>query len=84
VARTPILAMCSSTLYLLSKCGTPVCRLVGADRAEDEVYACGPGRVRGGDALSRLGLGASFEWRRHREEGGRSFERLRERGRVFE
>jgi hypothetical protein len=56
----------------------------GADRGEDEVYACGLGRVRGGDALSRLGLRASFEWRRHREEGGRSFERLRERGRVFE
>jgi putative ABC transport system substrate-binding protein len=56
----------------------------GAGRGEDEMYACGLGRVRGGDALSRLGLGASFEWRRHREEGGRSFERLRERGRVFE
>ena len=27
VARTPILAMCFSTSYLLSKCGTPVCRL---------------------------------------------------------
>src|SRR5258708_1267016 len=56
----------------------------GAGRREDEVYACGLGRVRGGDALSRLGLRASFGWRRHREEGGRSFERLRERGRVFE
>src|SRR6266436_2501137 len=56
----------------------------GAGRGEDEVYACGLGRVRGGDALSRLGLRASFEWRRHREEGGRSFERLRERGCVFE
>ena len=56
----------------------------GADRGEDEVYACGLGRVRGGDALSRLGLRASFEWRRHREEGGRSFERLPERCRVFE
>src|SRR5262249_36990922 len=56
----------------------------GTDRGEDEMYACGLGRVRGGDALSRLGLRASFEWCRHREEGGRSFERLRERGRVFE
>ncbi len=56
----------------------------GANRVEDEVYACGLGRVRGRDALSRLGLRASFEWRRHREEGGRSFERLRERGCVFE
>src|SRR5258708_11214822 len=56
----------------------------GADRGEDEMYACGLGRVRGGDALSRLGLRASFERRRHREEGGRSFERFRERGRVFE
>src|ERR1700736_4978845 len=27
VARTPALAMCFSTSYLLSKCGTPVCRL---------------------------------------------------------
>src|SRR5260370_1031238 len=27
VARTPILAMCCSTSYLLSKCGIPVCRL---------------------------------------------------------
>src|SRR5450631_257835 len=27
VARTPILAMCFSTSYLLSKCGMPVCRL---------------------------------------------------------
>ena len=27
MARTPILAMCFSTSYLLSKCGTPVCRL---------------------------------------------------------
>jgi hypothetical protein len=56
----------------------------GADRGEDEMYACGLGRVRCGHALSRLGLRASFEWRRHREEGGRSFEHLRERGRVFE
>jgi hypothetical protein len=48
------------------------------------MYACGLGRVRRGDALSRLGLCASSEWRRHREEGGRSFERLRKRGRVLE
>src|SRR6185503_260339 len=54
----------------------------GADRGEDEMHACGLGRVRGGDALSRLGLRASFERRRHREERGRSFERLRELGRV--
>src|SRR6516165_8417055 len=27
VARAPTLAMCFSTSYLLSKCGTPVCRL---------------------------------------------------------
>ena len=27
VARTPILPMCFSTSYLLSKCGMPVCRL---------------------------------------------------------
>src|SRR5258707_8901348 len=27
VARPPTLAMCFSTAYLLSKCGTPVCRL---------------------------------------------------------
>ncbi len=27
VARVPTLAMCFSTSYLLSKCGTPVCRL---------------------------------------------------------
>src|SRR4029077_5631444 len=54
------------------------------DRGEDEMYACSLGRIRGGDALSHLGLRASFERRRHREEGGRSFERLRERGRIFE
>jgi hypothetical protein len=34
----------------------------GADRAEDEMYTCGLGRVRGGDALSLLGFRASFEW----------------------
>src|SRR5215475_1217478 len=34
----------------------------GTDRGEDEMYACGLGRVRGGDTLSRLGLRASFEW----------------------
>jgi len=56
----------------------------GADRGEDKMYVCGLGRVRGGHALSYLALRASFEWRRHREEGGRPFERLRERGRVFE
>jgi hypothetical protein len=56
----------------------------GSDRGEDEMYACGLGRVRCGYALSRFGLRASFERRRHGEEGGRSFERFRERGRVFE
>src|SRR5258708_19786465 len=56
----------------------------GAGRGEDEVYACGLGRVRGGDALSRLGLRASFQLPRPREEGRRSFERLRQRGRGFE
>jgi hypothetical protein len=55
-----------------------------ADRVEDEVYACGLGRIRGAEALSRLGLRASFEWRCHREQGGRSFESLGKRGRVFE
>src|SRR5262249_44241964 len=56
----------------------------GTDRGEDEMYVCGLGRVRGGDALSRLGLRASFEWGRHGEEGGGAFERLRQRGRVFQ
>jgi hypothetical protein len=56
----------------------------GAGRGENDMHACGLSRVRRGDALSRLGLRASFQWRRHREEGGRSFEHLRERGRVFE
>src|SRR6266478_1870349 len=56
----------------------------GPDRGEDEMDACNLGRIRGGDALLRLGLRACSEWRRHREEGGRSFERLRECGRVFE
>ena len=54
------------------------------DRGEDEMYASGLGRVCGGDALSRFRLGASLEWRRHREEGGRSFERLHKSGRVFD
>src|SRR6516165_5837951 len=49
----------------------------GADRGEDEMNVCGLGRVRGGDALSRLGLRARFVWRRHRKEGARSFERFR-------
>jgi hypothetical protein len=56
----------------------------GADRVEDQVYACGLGRVGSRNTLSRLGLRASLERRRHREEGGRSFECLGERGRVFE
>src|SRR6266436_78379 len=56
----------------------------GADRGEDEMYACGLGRVRRGDALSQFGLRTSFKRRRHREEGGRPYECLRERGRVFE
>src|SRR5258705_62893 len=47
----------------------------GPDGGEDEMYACGLGGVCRGDALSRLGLRAAFEWRRHREEGGRTFER---------
>jgi hypothetical protein len=44
----------------------------GAGRGEDEMYACGLSRVRGGDALSRLGLRASFEWRSSSSRRGRS------------
>jgi hypothetical protein len=55
-----------------------------ADRGEDEMHACRLGCVRGRDALSRVGLRAPFERRRHGEERGGSCERLRERGRVFE
>src|ERR1035438_8474416 len=58
--------------------------ICGADRREDEMHACRLGRVGGGDALMRLGLRASPEWRGHREEGGGSFERLRHCGRVLE
>src|SRR6478672_6454154 len=83
VARTPILAMCSSTAYLLSKCGTPVCRLAEPTELKTR---CTPAALAASaaDIPCRLGVRASFEWCRHREEGGRSFERLRERGRVFE
>src|SRR5882724_5058293 len=56
----------------------------GADRGEDGMYACGLGRVRRGDALSQFGLRTSFKRRRHREEGGRPYECIRECGRVFE
>src|SRR5262249_59954121 len=55
-----------------------------AERVEDEMDACGLGGVNGGNALSRFGLHAAREWRRHREEGCRSFERLYDRGRVVE
>jgi hypothetical protein len=56
----------------------------GTGRTEDKMYACGLRRICGGDALSRLGSCASLQGRRHRKEGARSFERLRERCRVFE
>ena len=47
VARTPTFAMCFSTSYLLSKCGTPVCRL--ADQTEVKTR-CTPAAMR---ALTR-------------------------------
>jgi hypothetical protein len=84
VARTPIPGDVLFDLVLAVEMRNAGLSIGGADRGEDEMYACGLGRVRGGDALSRLGLRASSDWRRHREEGGRSFERLAERGRVFE
>ena len=50
--------------------------LVGvADRGEDEMHACCLGRVGGRDTLSNLGVRSSGG-RGHREERGRSFERL--------
>src|ERR1700722_10423720 len=76
--------MCSSTSYLLSKCGMPVCRL--AEPAELKTR-CTPAAFAASAAempLSRLGSCASLQGRRHRKEGARSFERLRERCRVFE
>ena len=55
VARALIAAMCCSTSYLLSKCGTPVWRSAEFTEGEDEVDASGAGGVGGGDALSGLG-----------------------------
>src|SRR5262249_41668700 len=46
-----------------------------AERVEGEMDACGLGGVNGGNALSRFGSHAAREWRRHREEGGRSPQR---------
>ena len=56
----------------------------GADGIEDKMHACCLGRVGGGDTLSCFGVRTSSEWRRHREERGRPFERLRDRRSVFE
>ena len=50
----------------------------GADGSEDEMHACCLGRVGGGNTLSCLGVRASGR-HRHREERGRSFERLHNR-----
>jgi len=47
------------------------------------MHACCLGRVSGGNTVSCLGVRTS-ERRRHREERGRSFERLRDRRSVFE
>ena len=55
----------------------------GADGSEDEMHAGIIGRVGGGNTLSCLGGRASGR-HRHREERGRSFERLHNRRSVFE
>jgi hypothetical protein len=55
----------------------------GADGSEDEMHACCLGRVGGDNTLPCLGVRASGR-RRHREERGRSFERLHNRRSVFE
>ena len=49
----------------------------GSDRCEDEMYPCGLGCVGGRNTLSYLGVCAP-KGRRHREERGRSSERLAE------
>ena len=54
----------------------------GADGSEDEMHACCLG-CGGGNTLSCLGVRTSKR-RRHREERGRSFERLHNRCSVFE
>ncbi len=59
------------------------CLSVGvADGSEDEMNACCPGRVGEGNALPCLGVRASGR-HRHREERGRSFERLHNCRSVF-
>src|SRR6266478_5706419 len=81
VARTPILAMCFSTSYLLSKCGMPVCRLVEPTEVKTR---CTPAALAASAAAIPCRVSASSERHRHREERGRSFERLRDRRGVFE
>src|SRR5260370_2745203 len=55
----------------------------GADGSEDEMHAGCLRRGGGGNTLSCLGVRASGR-HRHREERGRSFERLHNRSSVFE
>src|SRR5258705_2849967 len=55
----------------------------GADRGKDEMHASCLGCVDRRDTLSYLGVRSS-EWRRHRKERSRSFERLRDPRSVFE
>src|ERR1700756_3360859 len=56
VARTPILAMCFSTSYLLSKCGTPVRRLAEATEVKTR---CTPAALAASAAATPCRVSAS-------------------------
>ena len=75
--------MCFSTSYLLSKCGMPVCRLAEPTEVKTR---CTPAALAASAAATpcRVSAPGPSGRRRHREERGRSFERLSERRGVFE
>ena len=83
VARTPTFCGVLFDFVLAVEVRNARLSVGGADGSEDEMHACCLGRVGGGDTLSCLGVRTSGR-RRHREERGRSFERLRDRRSVFE
>src|SRR5438270_7576520 len=83
VTRTPTLVMCFSTSYLLSKCGTPVCRL--AEPTEVKTRCTPAALAASADATPcRISASVPPNGTVIREERGRSFERLRDRRGVFE
>src|SRR4051812_47994700 len=83
VARAPTLAMCFSTSYLLSKCGTPVWRLAEPTDVKTRCFPAALAASAAATPLSYLGVRPS-ERRRHRKKRSRAFERLRDPRSVFE